>query len=579
MPSIDVYTKKREYESKFGEAKERWKQALDLYNRDYDIRPNKLKKVHQVIPLTGRSIANVLASSVTPKSEDIHIHVEPIDGSQTAEDQANKMENWAKEVIAETGKELLIDLPFQHALNLILYGVTIERVLPDADNRWGPAPYRFEGESEQGYRDRLADWESRRKTEFPFDVMVLDPQVVYHNARYKQPTELLEYGERKVEEIRETYRNNNLFGDKKGDQTVEYINYIGPQHRIITLANLIGDKVASEELLLDVPNILGMTHSVAFAGESKMDPEGRIKHEQVGTLWHMGDALKEQARIITAQSIIFQRMPFPIMKAKDASKVKIDWSEPGSVAEDKTGTLDRIDTGSINPEILQLLVNIEKQLEQHTGAKLLGGQHVGATSGAHEELYLDQGLDRFQPLIRGLENIVAMRLERMARYTQEIIKNPVVRRNKLTNFKGYYKFEVNFNSTDILKNVRLIQLGLSLVNAGRISQRMFLEEFIKTEDTSRIMREIGADRVMEQQGMIQLISQQASRKAGLEDAYEKAKEEAKTLKQQGSAPKPQLGMAPNLGAMPAAQTTAGLKELMGEGFDEEALQKELSGTK
>jgi hypothetical protein len=580
MSTIDIWGKKTEYDVKFSTAKVRWKKALDLYNRNFTILPEELVEsdLHEVIPLTGRTIANVIAGAITPRPKDITVHVEPVDEKQPSKDQADLMEEWGREVLMEAGKDLIIDPMFQHALNFELYGVTHERVVPFHDKLWGPPPVRAEGESEQQYIDRLHEYEVKKRSNFPIDCMPLDPQIGYHNARYRQPTEYLEYGWRMVDEIRETYKSLYILPGLRGGDRVLYLAYTGPTRRIREVRGATVQNQVSQHTLLDVPNILGMPYIVALSGETKIDPAGLIENEQVGNMWHMGDILKEEAMIITILSIIFQKTPFPTMKARDPDRVEIDHSRLGSVWKDPDDSLKPVDTGRLSPETMELLTQAQMQLERHTGAKLLMGSHIGARSGAHEEMYLQQGLERYGPMIHAMERIVAMRLEKIAYFSDQIIMGPVVRRTRKKDLfrGGYYKFEVQFKAKDLLKNVRLINMGLALVNANRISERFFLEEILQVENASKMQREIGADRVIASAPFLQLMARESAKDAGLEDSMREAEEEARMLQQ--AQPAPQLKAGPNMGIPPMASEAEGLKEMFGpeSGVDMEQLAKELA---
>jgi len=525
MDQAADYVSKRKiaFQRRYSKAIRNWEQTDALIHNDYTILSPALyaQGHYEIKPMTAMNLMNLLAAELLP--ERINVHVEPFSSKEKA--NADRVETFYMKVLDCYADSLLIDPSFEDLRNLLAYGKACERSLPMEEEMWGTAPIRHGGETSDEWEYRQREYETAKANNFPIQVLPLTPLMYYDDARIYQPRVVMEYGRQYIGDLREVWGENVLGGKDDGDQ-VEYLSCTDTinKRRIIT---------ADGTTIHDVPNVFGNPYTIALSGHGKMDHKGRLEYEQRGLIYDFKAICEEEARWMTAMSVIIQKYAFPQAASDDPMKIKLP-QFPGDIGyKPRDVSLEWLDQPHVMQDLWTYMTLIQKQQEQGSRMRLLAGNRViGVESGHHEGMLLEQAEKTYKPVLEALKRIIEGRLYRIAYYVDKIIREPILRGSKIgpTQLNGYYKCTVEFDVKNILSRRAEIMLVKTLLDGspvtGPIISRDYAWDLLGMKDKTGMQKQIYIETIFGGQEMQRALTIEASRKRGLGDVIEKGEAES-----------------------------------------------------
>jgi hypothetical protein len=483
----------------FGSLRTRFQTALELYNREWSIlHPDVQRRYDEVIPLTAKTIVDVIASNLIP--DDINFNVEPLRNTQKFTEHADKLEADAYLLSQRLNADYS---PIPEAIkNTLIYGLGWLRTI------YKPAPMPEDNEWER------AKWEASKKSRFPFVVTAIDPQNILPAPDYK--SWIMESFERFAYEV------DAEFGTAHDDklQKLKWIAYWSADEKLY----IVND---SELVNKYTENPYGIIpYTPIWSGLGKHSPDGKMENEILGILFPLKGLLEEEARVITAVSIILQTTALRPILYRNAPE-GFEWPiGPGQMQD--VGEMEFIDfpMPTLSKDTYNLLTIVSQQIERAVGEQLFGGgRQVGVGSGLFEGMLLEQARKRYAPIIRSIEagysDLMGKMLCLIERHKIEIPGMKL----KPSEIGGYYDVKAKFVNADIAEKRISSMIARMLYMSGIIDlETAWGPDYMNIPDSSKVRKGLMIDKILTSPEMTAALVTKAAEAMGVERLLEMAAE-------------------------------------------------------
>ena len=526
----------------FAEMHRRHDKCLDMYNGDYHVLKEKARTkggVHEVIPATARILVESVAAHVKPRNFDMKF--EPLTGSQASQEQADLLEE-AGHTFLERYSIVKGYSPFTEVTkNVAIYGLSALRCLYDPA-KWGTKPEKQSGESREDYDYRLGVWQSRVETRLPFSLKAVDPLNMLPDIRdpmrfmfemYKvQPFFLSEdfpnfqdADQFAAKEITAFWSDAPQWMYLTGGQKAADVRH-NPDDNTQNMGEYFTPTAGMPMNLRPTGyNPYGIIpYSLIWSGQGKTSPYGYPEDKAVGLIYPLMSLLKEEARSLTAISIILQVTAMPRFLTRNAPAGSLEIGmRPGESTElGKDTQIEPFPEMRVPPDLYNLQNIIQQQMELYVGSKILSGSRpTGVTSALFEEILMEQAKNRYQTFIQSLESGLANVLAQMLYIWEKIIGEPIPGISiKPARIKGHYRGHLTFKYEDIAEKRIKAMIADMLFKAGLYSFQQ-AHELMGTEDITGARKEILKDQVFKDPRLIAALGQQAIEDLGFGKLYER----------------------------------------------------------
>ena len=519
----------------FAEMHRRHGKCLKMYNMDYHVLKDKAReKVHEVIPATARILVESVAAHVKPRKFDISF--EPLTGSEASQEQADLLEAAGHEIL-ERYSLVKGYSPFTEVTkNVAISGLSALRCLYDPA-RWGEKPERKQGESKDDFDYRMGIWQSRVETRLPFSLKAVDSLNILPDIQEPMRFMFERYSVKPffLGDDFPNLQDSDQFVPKQitaywsdapqwmylvGGQKAEDIRYnpsdnANPMGRYFEPA---GANMPRNMRPTDFNPYGIIPYTLVWSGQGKNSPYGNPEDKAVGLIYPLISLLKEEARSLTAISIILQvtAMPRFLTRNAPAGQLEIGMS-PGESTELGQAQIEPFPEMRVPPDLYNLQNIIQQQMELYVGSKILSGARpTGVTSALFEEILMEQAKNRYQTFIQSLEQAFSNVMAQMLYIWENVIKEPIPGiRLKPEKIKGHYRGHIDFKYEDIAEK-RIKAMIANMLFQGGLYNFEQAHQLMGTEDITGARKGLLKDQVFKDPRLIAALGQQAIEDLGFD---------------------------------------------------------------
>jgi hypothetical protein len=519
----------------FGEMHRRHKKCLDMYNLDFHVLKDKAKQggVHEVIPATARILVESVAAHVKPRKFDIRF--EPMSGSEASAEQADMLEAAGHEIL-ERYSLVKGYSPFTEVTkNVAISGLSALRCLYDP-NRWGEKPERKEGESKDDFNYRMGLFQSRVETRLPFSLKAVDSLNMLPDIQEPMRFMFERYS------VKPFYLGDDFPNLQDSDQFVpkqisafwsdapQWMYLVGGQKAESVKATGQNDQNMGQyfdPVGAGIPKNIRPTdfnpygiipYTLVWSGQGKNSPFGNPEDKAVGLIYPLISLLKEEARSLTAISIILQVTAMPRFLMRDTPKEGLDIAmQPGASTDIGKALVEPFPEMRVPPDLYNLQNIIQQQMELYVGSKILSGARpTGVTSALFEEILMEQAKNRYQTFIQSLEQAFSNVMAQMLYIWENVIKEPIPGiRLKPEKIKGHYRGHIDFKYEDIAEK-RIKAMIANMLFQGGLYNFEQSHELMGTEDITGARKGLLKDQIFKDPRLIAALGQQAIEDLGFD---------------------------------------------------------------
>jgi len=524
-------------------AHDRFRKVKDMVNGEWhplNQETRKAGRVHEVTPATAKTVVEGVTSHVKPKS--FSVKFRPLKNTEKGREQADGIEDAGHEFLERHGIAKASSSLTECAKNTSMYGLSFMRTLFQPQ-KWGKHPVKSPGESGEDFDYREALWEAQRSIDLPFQTDAIDPLNVLPGPGKRVPDYLFETYQIEPFALQSQFpllQDANPFATKQftafwspeqwqyflGGSPVMTYGKSDADNSTQALARWFDPKLNETTVLRpNDDNLYGIVpYTTVWSGLGKRSPEGKPEEEAVGLIWPLMSLLKEEARALTAISIILQVTAQPRFLSRNAPRGKLNIGmAPGDVTEVGQAIIEPFPEIRIPPDLYSIMNIISQQMEMMLGAKLLTGMRpAGVTSALFEEILLEQAEQRYKTFIESLEDAYSMVLAQMLFIWENIVKEkiPGIKIDP-SKIRGHYRGTIEFHYDDIAKQRIQTMIAKMLFQAGLFDFEK-AHDFMGTENTSDVRRGLIKDKMYSDPNMIAAIGLKLLEESGLDQVYDKA---------------------------------------------------------
>ena len=529
--------------SRWKTAHDRFKKVKDMVNGEWhplNLETRTAGRVHEVIPATAKTMVEGVTSHVKPKS--FSVKFKPLRPTERAREQADGLEDAGHEFLERHGLAKASSPLTEVAKNTAMYGLSFMRTLFQPQ-KWGVRPVKEAGESGEDFDYREALWEAQRSIELPFQTDAIDPLNVLPGPGKRIPDYLFETYEIQPFALQSQFpllQDPNPFATKQftafwspeqwqyfvGSAPIMIHGRSDAENSTQGLTSWFDPRLNETKALRPTDdNFYGIVpYTTVWSGLGKRSPDGKPEEEAVGLIWPLMSLLKEEARSLTAISIIMQVSAQPRFLTRGAPRGKLNIGmAPGDATEIGQTMIEPFPEIRVPPDLYSIQTIISQQMEMMLGAKLLTGMRpAGVTSALFEEILLEQAEQRYKTFIESLEDAYSMVLAQMLFIWENIVREKVpgikIDPKKI---RGHYRGTIKFEYSDIAKERIQTMIAKMLFQAGLYDFEK-AHDFMGTENISDVRRGLIKDQLYNDPNMIAAIGLKLLEESGLDKVYEKA---------------------------------------------------------
>lgn len=496
----------------WSKAHNNWRTVDDYYHRRFQVwkRGTEPEQRSQYIPSKATNIIDHAAD--TQLAYEPRVHRFPTGRADNRESRADSVEKGLKAVL-DNAALFEMSLPWkQIGRHLLHYGYAIAEG-PVLD--WRNAP------------DSLGDDEQPERFWNPVRIRAIHPTRVLLDPMEKQPEFAIKKSRiyySRLQDLLTRASNKGIKvaafdGKKKGpwDQ-VDIIEYWSKKYHAI--------KVTAGNILWVEANTWGfIPFSHAFAGFG-MEPADEQQYDPsylaVGLLWPVLDGLKLSAQRMSAQhTLLMDRAYAARGTTGDPSEVAEQMARGEFISGEK-GSVWVVEANEVNSAMLQVGMEVDRDIEQGTYSKSLAGMKEPGISTVGQQAILSTAAQRkfASPAIQlqHMASVVSSNTLRLVSNSKRI--GGVIGADghflRATDIGNDYNVKTTFEVVDPILELQRRELGMREVQMDLKSDTTYWEEDARREDISGERVRLIQMKVRNAPGVIAALAAEEARQMGLE---------------------------------------------------------------
>lgn len=570
------------------------REALNFYNADYHVLNDKARqsgKFHEVIPVTPRLIVEGVTAHVTPQK--FVVKYEPLRDNEKSKEQADRLEHAAHTVL-ERYSTTKGWSPFTEVCrNCCIYGMAALRTLFDP-RAWFSKPLAADYFSRDEYDYALSLWEAQRTTRLPFNLAAVDPLNLLPAPGVEKPDFMMEtyrvkpfYLQRDFPEWQDPqpfaekdftcFWTRNQWDYLVGGQAMTVESWVDPDRPMQQTTAMFDNRMLEpKQLRQNNVNPYGIIpYSLIWSGLGKGSPYGFPEQRAIGLIYPLRSLLKEEARALTAVSIILQVTALPRFLTRNAPRGRLNLGlGPGDVTEMGNSVIEPFPEMKVPQGIYDMMQVAGQQVERLIGEKILTGvRPSGVTSALFEEILLEQAKRRYKTFINSLENGYAEALGQMFFIWENVIRERIPGINFDPKWiKGYYQPDISFIYEDIAEHRIRTMIAATLFARGLYSFEA-AHGYMGTENSAEIRKQLIKDRIYNDPNLITALAMEALQEMG----YDKMLQQAQARQSAERRIELPAGGTNVANLKPNPQEADMFQQLLGKGVEQNVLPEGFGG--
>lgn len=407
-------------------------------------------------------------------------------------------------------------------------------------------PKRADFDSEEDYKTRVAVYKVERRFWNPIRIRATHPARVLMDPEDKMPEMAVKLGRMRNYKILKLSQDKSVGPKARKKAKVFDMDNKTPWGESDTIDFWTADWhtfMAAGEILYTEVNMGGFVpFAHAFAGFG-MEPtelsQASPEHQAVGLLNPVMDDIVMEAQRMNAMHELMIRRAFANVGTKgDTFELMQQLAEAGIIRGDKDDFF-LLPTPDAEGWMFRAGQDTSDDIELSTYAKpISGGKEPGVVTVGQQRILSNAAARKFAAPAMENEELVSITGSRVLRLVDvggDIGANGVVLRR--SDIFHSFNIEAHFDLLDPAAQAERIQEGRQLVNDKIIGWEDFHEDYLGTQDLSKVREHLWEDVVRNHPGVAAQFAQEAAERIGLAKQFKRAvEEEAAALTDGGTIP-------------------------------------------
>jgi hypothetical protein len=432
----------------------------------------------------------------------------------------------------------------QFTKDLLVTGVAcLKAPLYDEEMWEKTAPNQGEGESDEDYKSRKADWKFDRDQKFPIKLINVDFRNIFPDPTYPAKYAIESY-RRKCIDIQALWKD---FDPKAyGWDTlteVDWNEYWDYEKRIFWVS-LGGNSYAVPEAGVTEEVVKHgypyLPYIIRYSGLGKRGASVKPDEMTVGILDHAIYSLKAEARLKTAidavtQLSAWQNLMYDAEKAPKGGLV-LSFAPATANPVPKDINLRPMNTPTVTKDTYEYLGVVMREIQRHTFPDSFGGMRTtGVTAGYHEEGLIGQAKQKLVAFMRPIASAWEELFGNILRMVDNCVEGDIYAVSK-AQVKGRYTVKAKWDTFTPEEKDRRIQLGMAL--EGKLSRRTLMRDYYGVDNPDAEFDQMAVEAGMASPQVQQKIVEEAMKGWGMSVTEQEDEEKQRLLNVQGQ-PQPE----------------------------------------